>query len=206
MIVTSPDIHRQAIAIDQEDLYPISVELFETMIREGKFGDDPKVQLINGQLVRVMPQESAHLAVLNALLFLLVRACGDRYGVLGQATAEFPGSLLEPDLMITRHLPLYYFNHGRPSPSEILMVIEVADSSYSRDRRIKAPIYAESGISEYWIVDVNQSQIEVFTDPKMDEKPVYGSSMTYRVGDWLPFSILGTEYACIEVKELFPAS
>jgi Uma2 family endonuclease len=70
----------------------------------------------------------------------------------------------EPDLAVCQPDPDYY-KHAHPKPDQILLVIEVADSSLAYDRTRKAQAYAGSGIPEYWIVNLPDGQIEILTDP-----------------------------------------
>ena len=122
------------------------------------------IELLRGRLVTVMPQGTRHgnlVAWLGRELTLaLGRGCMVRQQLPFAATDD---SEPEPDLAVTRDEP-----DRRSHPSTALLVIEVADSSLDRDREDKAPIYAQAGVPEYWIVDVNTATIEVLTHPGPD--------------------------------------
>ena len=76
-------------------------------------------------------------------------------------------SMPEPDLAVVKYqADFYYSNH--PVPEDILLVVEVALSSYSYDKTVKGPLYAKAGIAEYWIVHIEQNRIEIFLDPVDD--------------------------------------
>ncbi|HLW19858.1 MAG TPA: Uma2 family endonuclease, partial [Cyclobacteriaceae bacterium] len=71
----------------------------------------------------------------------------------------------EPDVALVKYQPDYY-STAHPIPAEVLAVIEVSGSSIRFDKDIKSLLYASCGISEYWIIDMNEDQLEVFSDPK----------------------------------------
>ncbi|HAS46622.1 MAG TPA: hypothetical protein DCS93_39430 [Microscillaceae bacterium] len=85
-------------------------------------------------------------------------------------------SELEPDVALLKYRSDYY-GKAHPTPQDVLLVIEVADSTLDIDRKIKAPLYAKAGIPEYWIVNIEAQQIEVYDAPQSgsyQQKNVFG--------------------------------
>jgi Uma2 family endonuclease len=86
-------------------------------------------------------------------------------------------SVPQPDLAWLKRKD---YRHGRPTPEDVLLLIEVSDSSLRYDREVKGPLYAQAGIQEYWIVNVPEETIEVYRQPHGAR---YGSVTTLRRGD-----------------------
>ena len=98
----------------------------------------------------------------------------------------------ELDLAVVRHDPL-----RREHPQQVLLLIEVAESSLREDRLLERDIYAEAGVPEYWVIDVNQTVIEVYTQPGPGG---YGQVAVLRDGDVLrPTQLPGLEIAVSEL-------
>lgn len=136
---------------------------YDRLVERGMLVDEP-IELLRGRLVTVMPQGTRHGNVVAWLGRELTLALGRRFMVRQQLPlAATDDSEPEPDLAVTREEP-----DRRSHPSTALLVIEVADSSLERDRADKAPIYAQAGVPEYWIVDVKTATVEVRTHPTPD--------------------------------------
>lgn len=121
-----------------------------------------------------------HMACVMWLTDRLVLAANRRYLARVQDTVRLPPrSVPEPDLALLRFRE-YYYRTGGPTPEDILLVIEVADSTVSYDRNRKAPIYARAGIQEMWLVNLRRGVVEVFRNPTEDG---YTSTTIARRGD-----------------------
>jgi Uma2 family endonuclease len=139
---------------------PMSRREYDRLVERGALVGEP-IELLRGQLVTVVPQGTRHGNVVAWLGRELTLALGRDYMVRQQLPfAATDDSEPEPDIAVTRDQP-----DRRSHPSSALLVIEVADTSLDRDRDDKAPIYAEAGVPEYWIVDVKMATIEVRTHP-----------------------------------------
>jgi Uma2 family endonuclease len=88
----------------------------------------------------------------------------------------------QPDLVLLKPRPDFY-EEELPKPSDVLLIIEVADSSIAYDRDVKVPLYAEAGIEEFWLVDINNRILTSYTSPTTDG---YVKSHHYRSGDSIP--------------------
>src|SRR5262249_47960652 len=120
-----------------------------------------RVELIHGIVIRMPPIGPQPADVVDRLNALFVRALGDRARVrVQQPFVANDDSEPEPDVAI---VPSRSYSHGHPDRA--FLIIEVAESSLAYDRETKAPLYAASGVDEFWIVDIEGRAIEVFTTP-----------------------------------------
>jgi Uma2 family endonuclease len=147
-----------------ERLRPLRRVEYDRLVELGFFDEDEKIELLDGVIVQMTPQGLEHAAAIEVLTHRLVLALATRARVRVQLPfAASDISEPEPDLAV---VPL-----GDPRlshPEQALLLIEVADSSLGKDRRVKARIYAAAGVPEYWLVDVAGRSIEVRTDPGDD--------------------------------------
>jgi len=149
------------IPIPTERVWPITREQFEQMIELGWFHEDDRVELLEGVIVRMSPQGDAHLRIIVALRRALARALGDRVEVVQQL--PFPAtekSRPEPDVSLWPNVDV-----AQLPPAQPYLVVEVSVSTLRDDRRIKSPTYALAGVPEYWIVNVDDDLVEVYTEP-----------------------------------------
>lgn len=142
----------------------LSVEDYHLM---GKVGilNEKGIELINGEIIEMSPIGSKHAAIVEKIKDLLVIFLHKKAIVRVQNpifTNKF--SEPEPDLAIVKFRTDYYIDH-HPKPEETFLVIEIADSSLEYDREVKLPIYALAGIPEFWIINLKDKQIEIYTVP-----------------------------------------
>ena len=124
-----------------------------------------RVELLNGVIVAMSPQNSPHAGTIHRLLRILVPLLGTDVAIRVQAPIILDDwSEPEPDLALCQPDPHDYIRE-HPHAAQVLLVIEVADTSLTYDRSEKATAYAASGIPEYWIVNLPERQVEVRTAP-----------------------------------------
>lgn len=134
----------------------------------GILGKDDRVELLEGQLVDMSPIGPRHALAVDALTELLVHAVAGRAHVRVQNPVTLDrGSEPQPDLTVVRR-PWSGYPHAHPGPADILLLIEVADSSLELDLGAKRAIYARAGIGEFWIVDLTTDTLLVHRDPDGD--------------------------------------
>jgi Uma2 family endonuclease len=156
-----------------------TVEKYYKLGELGVFHEDDRVELVNGQIVPMSPIGDAHANCVRRLNTLLSRRLGERAIVDVQnpvILGEYDSP--QPDITVLKSRADGYRKH--PRSRDILLVIEVADSSLAYDRDVKIPRYAQAGISEVWIVDVNAETIGVYRDPESDG---YRSVQTVKRGE-----------------------
>jgi Uma2 family endonuclease len=156
---------------------PITVAEYHRMGEVGILREDDRVELIEGQLVAMAPIGSDHSGTVNALNRLLVLAVGDAGVVaVGNPVRLSDTTEPQPDFSVLKPRPDFY-RQSLPTPDDVLLVIEVANSSLSYDRAVKRPLYARHGIPEYWIVNIPAGHVEVYRAPTPD-----GYAATFQVG------------------------
>lgn len=149
----------------QVEHFRLSRERYHQMIARGILGEDERVELIGGELVAMSPIGSEHSGVVDQLNEILVSQLARRAVVKVQGPIHLNDySEPEPDLVLSKQRKDYY-KRSLPTPADILLVIEVADSSLAYDRTVKMPLYARTGIPEAWIVNLIDRWIEVHRDP-----------------------------------------
>jgi Uma2 family endonuclease len=144
-----------------------TIEQYHGMIDRGIFAEDEPIELIRGEIVRKMPMGNPHAATVNILTRLLSKCIPDSAMISIQNPVLLSDSEPEPDVAILNFRDDLYAAR-RPVAQDVLLLIEVADSSLAYDRDVKGPIYAEAGVCEYWIVNLLNSTVEVYRDPQSD--------------------------------------
>ncbi len=141
-----------------------SVEYYQ-MMESGIIREGERVELILGQIFSMAAKGTRHTVSTTRLLKIVLELTEERATIRCQDPITLPNnSEPEPDLVIARLRSDEYIN-SHPSPADIILVIEVADSSIKFDRDIKAALYAAAGISEYWIVNLIDDRLEIYRQP-----------------------------------------
>jgi Uma2 family endonuclease len=145
-----------------------TVDHYHRMIETGLLTGSDRVELLEGQIIEMNPQLPPHAATTQRAFRYLDRLLETVAYVRMQLPVTLrPKSEPEPDIAVVRLDPHEYGDH-HPTPEDILLIIEVADSTLLNDRQQKARIYALAGIGDYWILDVNARQVYVFREPTPD--------------------------------------
>lgn len=145
-----------------------TVAEYHRMAETGMLSPDARVELIDGEIIDMAPIGPVHAGIVDQLNSLMVQAVGGAAIVRVQNPVELSErSEPEPDLMLLRPRPDFY-KRAQPKPTDVLLAIEVADSTLVRDRDVKRPLYARHGIPEYWIVDVGGERVLIFREPVGD--------------------------------------
>jgi Uma2 family endonuclease len=142
------------------------------MMESGIIREGEKVELILGQIFTMAAKGTRHTVATSRLLKNLLMLIGEQAIVRCQDPISLPNhSEPEPDIVIARLRSDDYVN-SHPAPADIILVIEVADSTIRFDRDTKAPLYAAAGIREYWIVNLIDNRLEIYRQP---EGSIYAS-------------------------------
>ena len=178
--------------------HPISAEEYLRMGEAGVFAPEARLELIEGEIVEMAPIGSPHLARVNILTRLFVERAGRRAIVSVQNPLVIGDrSVPQPDLALLEPREDEYVR-ALPTASEVLLVVEVADSTLPFDLRTKMPLYARCGVPEAWVVDVNERVISVFREPGAEG---YRTSLTVAPGQKIACMALPDVF--IELAELF---
>ena len=153
---------------------------YHRMADAGIFSEDDHVELIAGDLVDRPPIGDEHAGLTTQLNHLVHRSgIKDALVWVRSPLVLDDQSEPEPDLMLLRFRADYY-KHAKPRAADVLLLIEVADSSLSYDRAVKLPLYAQHGIAEVWIVNLRDRVVEVNRDP---DGQAYRDTCSARAGD-----------------------
>ncbi len=143
----------------------LTVDNYHRLGELGVLTEDDRVELIHGQVVPMTPIGERHAACVRRLNWLLARSLRDTAGVDVQNPVVLDRhNQPQPDLALLAPRPGGY--PGHPRPEDILLLIEVADSSLTHDRDRKLPLYARASIPEVWIVDLDHERVEVYREPR----------------------------------------
>jgi Uma2 family endonuclease len=179
-----------------------TVDEYHRMIESGILNDEDKVELLEGYVVEKMPRNPPHDVVIQRLNKRLTRLNLVEWEVRIQSAITLPDSEPEPDVTLARGDD-HTFANRHPFPAELGALIEVADSTLARDRQDKRRIYARADVPVYWIVNLVESQIEVYTNSSgTDAAATYGTRIDYRSGDLVPLVLDGVEVARIAVNDI----
>ncbi len=153
-------------AVRHNSVRTFSLEEYHWLIEHGFFREDERVELIGGVLNQMSPKGLRHAVCLSNFLHLLPAMISGKARIRAQdpITMVDSSSEPEPDLVLAAPRENRYLDH-HPYPADVLLVVEIADSSLEQDRRVKVPVYAAAGIAEFWIVNLIDDQIEVYREP-----------------------------------------
>lgn len=142
-----------------------TVKEYNQMIEAGILTKYDRVELIRGEIVEMAAVGRRHAACVNRLNALFNQRLAEFVIVGVQNPVELEdNSEPQPDLALLR-LRDDFYEAGHPQAEDILLLVEVADTTIESDREVKIPLYASSGISEVWVVDINQQCLEVYRQP-----------------------------------------
>ncbi len=182
-------------------LYRLTVRQFETMILDGTIGEDERVELIEGLLVARSRRSRADIVAGNKGLRVLWRMIPAGWHVAkGVPIRVSDWSRPEPDLAIIRGVVEDY-DEREVTADDAALVVEIAGASRPADRADMARVYAAAGVPVYWIVNLAEGQVEIFSEPRRDG---YQSHQVLSRGQDVPVVVAGVEAAWIAVADLLP--
>jgi Uma2 family endonuclease len=174
------------------------------MLEVGILRSGERVELVNGYLVNKMSRNPPHDSTIQSLAYLLIRGVPDGWQARIQSAVTLIGGEPEPDAAIVRGGPKTY-NTRHPGPTDIAVVIEVADSSLAGDRTDKGADYAEAGVPEYWIVNLIDRIVEVYTQPSgPGVTPGYAARQDYSAAESVPVVLDGAAVGIVAVADIHP--
>ncbi|MEG3841801.1 Uma2 family endonuclease [Microcoleus sp. herbarium14] len=191
-------------AIPNDLILRLSIEQYHAMIQSGILTDDDSVELLEGWLVFKMPKNPPHRATTRLVRTALENILPPGWYVDSQEPITLFNSEPEPDIVVVRGDTRQYLDR-HPGAEDIAMVIEVSDTTLQRDRTVKKRIYARAGIAIYWIVNLVEEQVEVYSQPIVEvEQPDYSQRLDFGRSAVIPIMIEGIEIGAIAVNSLLP--
>ncbi len=179
--------------------HAVSAQEYVRMSEAGVFAPDARLELIEGEIIEMAPIGSPHAGAVKILNRFFVRLAGD----LAIVSVQDPliigdRSVPQPDLALLRPRADSYSN-SHPSAADVLLVVEVSDSTLRFDIETKIPLYARFGIAEAWVVDVQARVLRVFRDPGASG---YRTSLVVSGGESV--NALALPAVVVAVSALFP--
>ncbi len=187
----------------RRSLHRFSVAEYHRMIRMGILTEDHRVELLEGVIVEKMPHNPPHDGTITRIQRRLARCLSEDWLLRVQCAITLKTSEPEPDLAIVKNMEDIYFAR-HPGPRDIALLIEVADSTLEDDCQDKGRVYARARIPIYWIVNLNDRQVEVYTEPKGGKEPAYRRRIDYGIDAKVPLVLEGGQIVQIAASDLLP--
>ena len=176
----------------------ISVKQYDEMIEHGILTTEDKVELLNGVIIEKMPKGIKHAAINDSAAELFRETLGNRVIIRNQNPIVLDDySEPEPDLVLAKP-PREIYLERHPTPEDILLIIEISDTTLGRDRVTKSLAYAKAGIQQYLVMNLNNETLEEYREPDEDG---YQFKRTLRKGDSL--NLVAFPEVEIKLDELF---
>lgn len=180
-----------------EDRWLFTVDEYERMGQAAIIKDGARVELLDGEIVKMTPIGPAHAGAVNYLAELVIRHLAGRAIVIVQNPLRLaPYSEPQPDIVVARRRDDYY-RLAHPTAEDALLVIEVAESSLRTDRKDKTELYAYAHVPELWLANLAAREVTSYTEPEVG---AYGVVRTARPGESLtPYLIPNLSIAVDEI-------
>jgi Uma2 family endonuclease len=174
-----------------------TVDEFERIAEAGVFGEDARLELLNGEIVEMTPVGSRHIGCVAWIEDFLKELLGSAVNIFSQSPVRMLGTLRPmPDVTVLRRRADWYTS-ALASAEDILLLVEVADSTVLLDRNEKRRMYAEAEVPEYWVVDIAHNSVVVHHSPAAGD---YTSVAEYQAGEsWESPSLGGRTIAAGDV-------
>ncbi|MFZ1934530.1 MAG: Uma2 family endonuclease [Thermoguttaceae bacterium] len=181
-----------------------TVEKYEEMIRAGIINEDDPIELLDGWITPKMTKNAPHVLSLESVRDEIGRILPDGWCIQSQQPMRLATSMPEPDVMVIRGNRQSYRDH-LPGAKDVALVVEISDTSLSRDQGLKKSIYAQAGIPCYWLVNLVDRWIEEYTDPVTSgENADYQQRRDFAADTEIKLLLDGSHIANVAVRELLP--
>lgn len=148
--------------------YRLTLAAYHQLANAGVFNEDSRLELIEGDLIAMPPIGERHASQTRRINQLFSRQIGDTAIVDVQNPVALNAySEPQPDIVLLKPRADFY-EHSHPGPMDILLIIEVSDSTLRYDRETKVPLYAQAGIPEVWVLDIVHQRLEVYRCPSQE--------------------------------------
>ncbi|MBE9207529.1 Uma2 family endonuclease [Nostoc sp. LEGE 06077] len=181
-----------------------TIDEYHRLIELGFLQENEHIELIRGELIQIVAKGTPHTVCSSILCRQLDRLLGDRAVIRGQDPITLPNqSEPEPDVAIARGIDEDYLSH-HPYPEDIFLVIEISDTTLDYDQTTKLEIYAEAGISHYWIVNLNARQLERYNQPYQNAQGKFNYLSKQISLAHQSVAIPGFEDVVLDLNRIFP--
>jgi Uma2 family endonuclease len=185
-------------------VHRFSIQQYERLVRIGFLNPGDRAELIDGWLVDKMPHNPLHAGTVDLANKALEDAIPDEWTTRSQLPIRLPGNNApEPDVVVVP-APKQRYLEGHPTEKDVVLVVEVSDTTLDEDRRLKLPQYARAKVPVYWIINLVDRRIEVYTEPRGGKSPTFKQQTNYGLDEEVPLVIGGVEVDRISVQELLP--
>jgi Uma2 family endonuclease len=186
-----------------ERIKRFSVKEYHRLAEIGVLTPEDNVELINGWIVQAMPANPPHKKCLRRLNRLLPSLIPGVWVLDSQAPVTIGDSEPEPDFAVTVG-PEDRYDDRHAGPGEIVFVIEVSDTTLATDRGEKMVLYARAKVPVYWIINLIDRRVEVYTNPRGGRNPTYRTRTDYAPGAAVPVVVGGRTVGTVPVNEVLP--
>jgi Uma2 family endonuclease len=164
-MTTLPTIPTSIVSLSSVNLKSWTVEDYYRLSELGILDGDDRTELIIGQIVIMAAKGTLHVVALQLLTHKLAAQLEQIALIRTQDPIRLNDfSEPEPDLAIVKGTILDYTQH-HPRPEDIYLVVEIADSTLKTDCEVKDKLYAQAGITDYWVIDIKNRQVHIFREP-----------------------------------------
>jgi Uma2 family endonuclease len=178
---------------------PLTIEDYHRTIEAGIIPESDRVELIEGQIFNMAAKGTRHTVTTSKLMAEILLLLQKQAIVRCQDPIVLSNySEPEPDIVIAKLRADEYFN-SHPAPADIILVIEVADSTLNFDRNVKLPLYAAAAINEYWIVNLIDNRLEIYRQP---EGSIYTNNLILTPPRSIPIPTFPE--LTIDIAQIFP--
>lgn len=171
-----------------------TVKEYDRMGETGIFAKGERVELIEGEILEMSPIGKRHAACVGRLNEIFGRQLAGKVIVWVQSPIQLNDySEPQPDVVLLKRRDDFY-EHAHPTPADVLLLVEVSDTTLEYDRQIKVPLYARSGVPEVWLVNLQEEQLEAYAQPaggvyQQSVRAVRGEEISAQVATGLNVSV-----------------
>jgi Uma2 family endonuclease len=191
-------------AVPTDPVYRLSVAQYHRMIDAGILTENDPVELLEGWLIAKMPKKRRVTVATRRMRKLLEGVLPPGWLVESQEPITTDTSEPEPDGLVVK-AETEDDLENQPGPDAVALVVEVSDTTLRHDRSFKKRIYARARIPVYWIINLVQNQVEVYSEPTGPARqPDYLQHQDFKPGDYVPVMVAGRRVGKIAVNDLLP--
>jgi len=175
-------------------------KIFHKLVKLKIFKEDDRIELIEGRIYKMVPIGLKHMAVVNRITYFFSKFSGKDFIISIQNPLKVDEyNELYPDITIFRYREDFYINTYPEADKDVLLIIEVADTSLDYDREKKIPLYAKAKVPEVWIINLLEDIIEIYQQPD-EERKEYTLVQKRKKGEISPLRLKDIKF---KIEEIF---